>query len=75
MSLLSKEITQKEMRECVIGRRYERVASLNEKMKKPKHIKLLIIGTITSPLGNGFFYTSLITEYITILMKLLEQTF
>lgn len=58
MSLLKKEITEKEYESVVVENGFEKKPSMNKHKLINDKTKLLIVGTITPPDGAGFFYTS-----------------
>lgn len=58
MSLLNKEIAEKEYESVVVENGFEKKSSMNKHKLINDKTKLLIVGTITPPDGTGFFYTS-----------------
>ena len=58
MSLLKKEITEKEYESTIVEEGFEKKSSMNRHKLINKNTKLLIVGTITPPDGVSFYYTS-----------------
>lgn len=59
MSLWNKRVSKEEFDKLVVEKNYERVQSMNGKFNLlTDKTKLLIVGTITPPGGNDFYYTS-----------------
>lgn len=59
MSLVKREVTENEINNKEIPNGYEKVNSINVLDPKDNlNVKLLIVGTITPPDGEGYYYTS-----------------
>lgn len=59
MSLWNKRVSKEEFDKLVVEKNYERVQSMNGKYNLlTDKTKLLIVGTITPPGGDDFYYTS-----------------